>query len=511
MRPGLAFAAVPLIALTACRPVRPAAPPPGPSLTQRLAAADALLREGCLDCLLDAYRHYDAIRTAPGAPEAAGTGALQAAGLIALRERELGMVDDGYLERARGAVAPGIGTAERDTAAIDAIDVVAVPLGSASGGGSARLGPSAIERARWLDLLRTHADENALSAAAWVAFSCLYNPERGQGRPEMLRAPLARFSDAAVVVYEIEVCAAADRQVLESLESANPRFVEVEYTLALRDIGARQLDSAEARLTKALAWHAAWPAAMIRLANIEMTAEAFDAALDLYERALALVPQNASAMLGRIQALSYLSRHEEAIARSTELLKTPNLPGDAYYWRAWNEYHLERLDEAWDDVEQAERLWRNSDVFMLAGLVAYKKQQLDVAKTKFKAVLAIEPSHCDALFFLGSVNSDLATWPDAAEGFAASGQCYGTAQRRLASEIDRLQRSGGRPDRVARQVASREAQRATARSLQRQSWFNGAVADLRLGRKDEARQLAGQLVDDEQFGERARQILSAAR
>jgi hypothetical protein len=44
-----------------------------------------------------------------------------------------------------------------------------------------------------------------------------------------------------------------------------------------------------------------------------------------------------------------------------------------------------------------------------------------------------------------------------------------------------------------------------------QSWFNGAAANLQLNRKDEARQLAGKIVDDEQFGARAREILARVR
>ena len=40
------------------------------------------------------------------------------------------------------------------------------------------------------------------------------------------------------------------------------------------------------------------------------------------------------------------------------------------------------------------------------------------------------------------------------------------------------------------------------------SWFNIAVAYYNLSRKAEARQFAEKVADDEQFGERAREILS---
>jgi hypothetical protein len=45
----------------ASSPKRPAIAP-GPSPSERIAAADALVRAGCFDCLLAAFREYDALR-----------------------------------------------------------------------------------------------------------------------------------------------------------------------------------------------------------------------------------------------------------------------------------------------------------------------------------------------------------------------------------------------------------------------------------------------------------------
>jgi hypothetical protein len=93
-----------LLALSACArdALKPAAVmPPGPPPTERLAVADRLVRAGCLDCLLEAYREYQALRAIPSAGRAATMGAIRAAGLIALRQRELGMADEGYLAAAK--------------------------------------------------------------------------------------------------------------------------------------------------------------------------------------------------------------------------------------------------------------------------------------------------------------------------------------------------------------------------------------------------------------------------
>ena len=65
--------------------------PTAPTPTERLAAADRLVRAGCLDCLLDGYREYQALRAIPTAGDAPALGAIRTVGLIALRQRELGM------------------------------------------------------------------------------------------------------------------------------------------------------------------------------------------------------------------------------------------------------------------------------------------------------------------------------------------------------------------------------------------------------------------------------------
>src|SRR5689334_11999061 len=71
----------------ACAPkaVAPATPPP-PTPAQRLASADALVRAGCYDCLLDAYGEYDLLRQFAYARDAATLGAIRTAGLIARRQ-----------------------------------------------------------------------------------------------------------------------------------------------------------------------------------------------------------------------------------------------------------------------------------------------------------------------------------------------------------------------------------------------------------------------------------------
>src|SRR2546422_9324447 len=99
-----AFAILFLWLCAACSTAKkPAAP--DPHIPERLTNADALVRAGCYDCLVAAYREYTTLRVYPSATEAATAGAVRSAALLAARERELGTEDSGYLQRAHELVA----------------------------------------------------------------------------------------------------------------------------------------------------------------------------------------------------------------------------------------------------------------------------------------------------------------------------------------------------------------------------------------------------------------------
>src|SRR5689334_23120601 len=85
----------------ACGPPRVASPNAAAFAAQRLTSAASLVRAGCLDCLIDAFHQYDALRTVPSASGVATAAAARTAALIAVRERELGTEDTGTLTRAR--------------------------------------------------------------------------------------------------------------------------------------------------------------------------------------------------------------------------------------------------------------------------------------------------------------------------------------------------------------------------------------------------------------------------
>jgi hypothetical protein len=115
---------------------------------------------------------------------------------------------------------------------------------------------------------------------------------------------------------------------------------------------------------------------------------------------------------------------------------------------------------------------------------------------------------CETGFYLGLVLADQRQWPRTADVLVATAQCVDAMEPRLVQEITRIRASSDPPARQERQIARRERDIANARRMRATSWFNIAVAYVSLSQTSDAREYAERVADDEQFGERAKEILA---
>jgi hypothetical protein len=109
------------------------------------------------------------------------------------------------------------------------------------------------------------------------------------------------------------------------------------------------------------------------------------------------------------------------------------------------------------------------------------------------------------------VLAEQAQWPRTSEVLVAAVACLEKMDQKLNAEIASIRASNDRPERQERQIRRREQDIAKGRRMKATSWFNTAVSYYSLSRKDEARQYAEKVADDEQFGERARELLARLR
>jgi tetratricopeptide (TPR) repeat protein len=497
----------------ACSSAKRPAPAPDARGPARLAAADELVRAGCFDCLLDAHREYDALRSIPVVADAAAAGAVRSAALLAIRERELGTEDSGYLTRARelaAGVAPSLQAALTPLLEIaDTLPVRGAVRQVNDDVELARMQAANRNREAWTGLLRARADEDPLTAYLWLGFNCAYVPAGQQAVHEWLEQ-LPAWRDTALIGFKAATCRSGERSPLEHLLEANPRFKEISYFLALGAAFTGKIDDAIEQLQRACAWRPRWPAATHSLATYYFAIEEFDRAVDFFDRTLDVVPSSADALLGKTRALTYAGRHDDALAAVDRLLALGRwLIGDARYWRAVNEAHLGRNEDAWSDIELASKLLINAEVPKLAGIVAYRLQQIDVSRARFEESRGRNPLDCETGYYLGIVLGEQSVWNRASEVLTATDRCLQEAERNLTAEIATLRASSSGPlERRQRQIAKRERQIAAGRRMQIISWFNIAVASYNLSRWTDARQYAEKVSADEQFGERARELLT---
>ena len=148
----------------------------GPSAAERLEAANRLVRAGCLDCLLEAYREFGALGGQGDVGQQATEGAIRAASLIALRQRELGLIDSGYMAKAREIAST---MSVSPASLLELVDVAdALPFGSPS----ARPPGAAPEQRVMLQVSRDWltaaeppfglAAHNELFGYVWLALAC---------------------------------------------------------------------------------------------------------------------------------------------------------------------------------------------------------------------------------------------------------------------------------------------------------------------------------------------------
>ena len=116
------------------------------------------------------------------------------------------------------------------------------------------------------------------------------------------------------------------------------------------------------------------------------------------------------------------------------------------------------------------------------------------------------PNDCETVFYLGVVLAEQRSWAPTADVLLEAARCLEGNESAYLEEIAAIQASNDPPARKAGKIARREQYIAKGRRQIATSWFDIAVAYYNLSRKTEARQFAEKVADDEQFGERAREL-----
>ncbi|MGH9199844.1 MAG: hypothetical protein ACRD2A_01255 [Vicinamibacterales bacterium] len=455
---------------------------PLPQVIAESGRAEALMQQGCFACLKDALSTYERLAATPRPPANTLPGAFNAAILLTVRAKELGLPFDQFLSRARDLATrlplPAPGTAS-PSALLEAAEVV---VGETSG-----LDPEErqrrVPRRRPTDetkLPQRVALEQAIAThlvAKYLALAidCDWILTREALELDDL---LAQHAGTPLLRFRVGLC--GRRDVLPELRATDARWVDTLFFEGRAELAASRDRAAEPEkaLPLYVAAHEAFPesnAITLAVANVNESLANFEPALAAFDTVLATSPTHRDAMLGRVKSLSYLTRHTEAIEAATKMIDLGTwFIGDAYYWRAWNKYSLKDFDPAWDDVEQAIKLQSNSAVYMLAGLIAYERKDLLTAILRFDRSYELDSTNCDAEWMSALVHVDLKSWADASPKFTRSMSCFVSTAARARADLAGLETSNHTPAQKAKQAATLRNRIETAEERSAQSAFNAA-------------------------------------
>jgi tetratricopeptide (TPR) repeat protein len=395
-----------------------------------------LMGQGCYRCLETAFagaraRGLDRI-------------AFEAAALLALRSKELGLPFDEWLERAReltvanpswatyldivGAIPPDPLSANRD------------PLVEVQGRMKARLSMTA-----WRESLREGPTSALFRAYLDVALVCAFGTLDVDGRS--FSGTLDPVAATPLYQYRVGLCGDTSHGRLASMRAANPDMVDADYALGRSEVedpvspdpdaGLKRLDSARSAFPGS-------PAISTTIGHVHRAWEDWGQALAAYDAALLSSPNHPEAMIGRLISLSHLGQSREAIATATGVIDGQGRRlGEAYYWRAWNYLSLGEHEAARRDAARARTLMVNAAVFVLSGTIEWRLRRLASAEADFEQALTIDFGECEAAFDLAVVRDGLGKQPQALAAFQQARQCYDLSRSLRREAIAQIQAGPG--------------------------------------------------------------------
>jgi tetratricopeptide (TPR) repeat protein len=444
-----------------------------------LAGADALILQGCYDCLLEARTTYARVAVGKARPLVLAR-LFEADLLIALREKELVLESSGAFSEATTLARELPPTVE---ASRYITMVEAVPPGDL---GWPRRETQAFRRAHLPYLSKINGELQWLNTGALsapvrrylaLAIDCAY-PTR-QGVTTRPRRPDLPPDAPPLIAYRTGICIEVSTDILKNVRDDVPRFVETGYFMSRRALLSVKQDGGGSARTWLDENYKRFPgSSSITYISGEFSQLIGDcrAGLKFYEETLAQQPEHEDALLGRTVCLTYLKRNDDAIAQATQMisLKTDNID-QAYYWRSWNHYTRQELDLARADIDSAKRTRASGPIYTLAGMIEHDQNDLTPAERDLHSAVDMSENNCTAMWYLALVALKREQWVTSGQQFQQAMDCYETSVKEAEQGLKAMQaRTDIDPDFRARQIAGFEAAALEDPGHQYAAAFNAA-------------------------------------
>jgi tetratricopeptide (TPR) repeat protein len=284
-----------------------------------------------------------------------------------------------------------------------------------------------------------------------------------------------------LLLYRAGLCGGAEFEQVTAVRAADPEFVDADLELGRRAVQNRvppDVVEGLARLRSARTAFPESPVVPATMGELHQSREEWPEALEQFEATLAIVPTHRDALLGKTISLSQLDRYEEALAAADRLIELGNwFIGPAYFWKAWNEYQLNRIAAARADADRAQALMVNPALSVLSGMIEWKEKRLPSAEAEFQRAAEQDRNQCDAAFYLGSVRWERRMWAGSLAAFEHAQQCFELSVAARREMIARLSPDAATAAVNARQIAAQVEAIALAEKRRAEAAQN--VASLR--------------------------------
>ena len=499
--------------------------PPKPEVTpQQLAQYNLRFKEA--DAHLSSY-HYLGLRQAhqvlqellefPVFKNKTGEQYIKAALLLALREKELGIMHSQVLDQA-GEWISRLPSLEGFRRYVEIVRRIPVDTKGITGGGF----ENDVDTDEYFDWIKHNVDpiyahllekstSSDLFAYLYISFHIAFAhrfPET-----EKLSQLAELFPVSPLVRFKLAIYPALDLQGLQGMLSMDPEFYEAELFLGDLELQSGKVLSAEKRYLSTYAHIPESTAVVISLANVCFHLEEFDRCLEYNDLALKLAPRYRDALLGKAMSLGYLGRHDEALAELQKILELGKYYiGETHYWTAWNLNELGRIDEAQTNIDKAKNyLIGHKEVASLSGLIAYQQKRLDDAEKDFTEALDLNPYDCEAAFYMGKIHADRLAWRDSGTFYEMAATCNAATEAALDSKIKEIEASGMSEARKQRHIQKKKAQILQLRRSKATSCYNAAAGFYNAKMPEKALPLAEQAAVYPLTREKAEELIAAIK
>jgi len=438
--------------------------------------------------------------------------------ILAMREKELGILDGANLRNAEALLA-GEPQAASGQAHINLVRVVfpQVPgiLGERpddSGGSLEKFYDWARDNAAELNAsLKQRALDDDFCAYLHLALAREFHYWIKD--KDSFLDPADIRSASALMRYKIALAPPVEPKRLESLLQAAPDFEEARLFLGQALLAQGVVVPAEEHFLRAVRSFPRSLSALMGLVRTRFYLEEYSSCLEIYDRMLGLAPAYREALLGRVVCLSSLGRHEEAIEtcrRMRELGKY--YMGESHHWEAQNLFNLGRLEPALRNIEDAEKyIHRSCEVLLLGGLVRYALGRVEEAEGNFRDVLKIKSPDVEAAFHLGKISAEKGLWLDSGNFFALAAEGGLATAVSLEEKIQEIRASGLSEERKTRMLARKELEVKRARHRTANSFYNAAAGFHNAGVMDKALECATRALDHPSFKDAAGALMVKLR